>query len=59
MATVRITEGNQLILACDVSEISSQNEFIRGLVAQAQAASDGMAEQEDGEGCLVTAVVDR
>lgn len=57
MATVRITEGNQLIMACDISEISSQNEFIRGLVAQAQSASDGMATQEDPEGCLVTSTV--
>jgi len=57
MTTVRITEGDQLILACDISDIANQNEFIRGLVAEAQAASDGMAEREDAEGCMVTAVI--
>jgi ribosome modulation factor len=57
VTTVQIKEGNQLILACDVAEIANQNEFIQSLVAEAQAASDGMSEREDGEGCLVTALV--
>ena len=57
MTTVQIKEGNQLILACDVAEIASQNEFIQSLVAEAQAASDGMAEREDAEGCVVTVLV--
>jgi hypothetical protein len=51
--TVRITEGAQLILACDVAEIANCNEFIRGLVLDAQA-NGGHAEKNDDEGCLVT-----
>lgn len=51
--TVRITEGDQLILACDVAEIANHNEFILGLVSDAQA-NGGHAEKNDDEGCLVT-----
>jgi hypothetical protein len=56
MATVQIKEGNQLVLNCDVADIADHNEFIRSLVAEAKLASDGLAEREDSEGCLVTAI---
>lgn len=57
MTTVQIKEGDQLILACDVSEIASQNEFIQGLVAEAQQSIEGTAEKTDVEGCVVTAII--
>jgi hypothetical protein len=56
-AEVRISEGDQFVLGINLAEVSQQNEFIRKLVAAAQESSNGTAEMQDAEGCLVTAVI--
>ena len=56
MKSLRITEIDQPIVDCDLSDYTPPNDFLRDLVAE--AVECGEATRNDAEGCPVTAVVE-
>jgi len=56
MATLKIIEDNQNIISCELETFVASNEFIRELVATAQA-NGGEATGEHSEGCHVIAII--